>query len=59
MQKPGGDGMNKYMGHQLLKFNAESENHYRDCWGSLLNYLNQDSIMVNGERVSQDEIFKL
>ena len=47
------------MGERLLDFNAESDNRYRDSWGSLLNYLNQDKIVINGEEISPDQIFKI
>ena len=51
--------MDKYMGERLLKYNQESDNRYRDSWGSLLNYLHQDKIIINGEEISPDQIFKI
>ena len=51
--------MEKYLGERLLEFNEITDNQYREKWGSILSYLNNDVTCINGELFSPDEIFKL
>ena len=42
-----------------MKANEKTGDAYRENWGGLLNYLNNDHTNVNGEELKQSDIFEL
>ena len=34
--------MNKFLAEQLLEFNKQSNDQYRENWGSILNFVHED-----------------
>ena len=51
--------MEKYLFERLHQFNQESDNVYRDHWGSILNFIDDKRTVVNGEPMEPDKAFKL
>ena len=51
--------MDKYLNERLLKANEGTDNAYRDNWGSIIGYLNNEDFLLCGETYSQADIFRL
>ena len=49
--------MDKYLFERLHEFNADSENVYRDHWGSILNFIDDKRTVVNGEALRPEKAF--
>jgi len=41
--------MEKYLQDRLLHFNKVSDNAYRDKWGTVLDFIDDNKILANGQ----------
>ena len=51
--------MEKYLKERLLKANESNVNGYKDNWGTIADYLSAEDFHLNGETLSQADIFRL
>ncbi len=51
--------MEKYLQHRLHDFNTESANAYRNQWGTVLDFIDDNRISANGESMIPSQVFEL
>jgi len=49
--------MEKYLNQQLKAYNRQSQNQYKQCWGTSLDFISDNQTQLMGQTISPFQIF--